>query len=98
MKQASAIAVLSIGLLLGPGSQLLTAAPNQPPPQPVVLLSPPSLTFSTQLLGTVSAPKIVTLTNTGTENLDIASFVIPGSSAPEFYQTNNCGSVVPPGE
>jgi hypothetical protein len=49
-----------------------------------------SLTFSGQLLGTTSAAQAVTLSNTGTAALTIASIGITG----DFSQTNNCGSSV----
>jgi hypothetical protein len=55
---------------------------------PGVLLSPTSLTFPDQQVGTTSAPLPVTLTNSGTATLNIASIV----SAGDFAQTNNCGT------
>jgi hypothetical protein len=57
---------------------------------PLVVLSPGSLTFSTQLVGTSSASQSVTLTNTGTATLTITSLTSSG----DFAQTNNCGSIV----
>jgi hypothetical protein len=57
---------------------------------PAVTLAPTSLTFGNQLIGTTSAAKTVTLTNTGTETLTITSIAISGN----FSQTNTCGATV----
>ena len=51
-------------------------------------VSPTGLTFLTQVIGTTSAPKTATLTNTGTVSLSITSITTGG----DFAQTNNCGS------
>jgi len=56
-------------------------------PTPVAVVSPSSLTFGSQLLGTASAPQPVTLSNTGTAALAIASISILG----DFSQTTTCG-------
>jgi phospholipase C len=58
---------------------------------PAVLLSPSSLNFGNQTVGTTSSPQSVTLTNTGVGPLNITSI---SSTNPDFAQTNNCGSVV----
>jgi phospholipase C len=58
---------------------------------PVVSLSPPSLNFGNQPLGTTSSPQSVTLTNTGTATLNITSIA---SNNPDFAQTNNCSSTL----
>ena len=55
-------------------------------------LSPTSLTFSTQAIGTTSAAKTVTLKNTGSTSLTIAAVAIVGTNAADFPQTHNCGS------
>ncbi len=60
---------------------------------PVVTLSPTSLMFNPQLVGTNSNPQTVTLTNNGDAWLNISSFVISG----DYSQTNNCGPSVSPG-
>jgi phospholipase C len=51
-------------------------------------VSPTSLSFLSQVLGTTSASKPVTLTNTGSVSLSITSITTSG----DFAQTNNCGS------
>src|SRR5438552_4729310 len=58
---------------------------------PNATLSPTSLTFSTQAIGTTSAAKTVTLKNTGTTSLTISSIAITGTNAGNFAQTHTCG-------
>lgn len=53
---------------------------------PVVRLYPALLNFGTQPVGRQSQPMTVTLTNTGADDLSIASIVASG----DFAQTNNC--------
>ena len=55
-----------------------------------VILSPTSLTFGSQLIGSTSAPKTVTLTN----NQSSAVTSISISASGDFGQTNNCGTSV----
>jgi hypothetical protein len=55
---------------------------------PGVTLSPTSLTFATQSVGTTSTPQIVTLTNSGGATLSISRVSISG----DFAETNTCGS------
>jgi hypothetical protein len=59
---------------------------------PNATLSPTSLTFSSQLVGTSSLPKTVTLRNNGTAHLTITSIGITGLNAGNFTQTHTCGS------
>jgi hypothetical protein len=60
-----------------------TAAPN-------ASLSPTSLIFSNQAIGTVSGAKIVTLKNTGTARLTITGIGIAGANSLNFIQTHTC--------
>jgi hypothetical protein len=60
---------------------------------PVVLLSPTSLTFPIQTVGTTSAPQGVTLTNTGSEALALTSI----TASAGYAQTNTCGLSVAAG-
>jgi hypothetical protein len=60
---------------------------------PVVYLSPASLTFPAQPVGTSSSAQSVTLTNTGNATLSITSIKASG----DFSQTNTCGSSVAAG-
>jgi Beta-propeller repeat len=59
-------------------------------PSPVVSLSPSSLSFPTQLVGSPSTPKSLNLANTGSVKLEITGFTTLG----DFAQTNNCGTSV----
>src|SRR5882762_4589016 len=53
-----------------------------------ISLSPTSLAFGNQVVGTTSSVKRITLTNTGTARLTLSSIA---ATAP-FGQTNTCGS------
>ena len=57
-------------------------------------LSPASLTFPSQPVGTAGMPKKITLTNTGTAAVTITSVSITGTDPSDFSQTNTCGSSV----
>jgi len=57
---------------------------------PAVSLSPTSLTFSSQAVGTSSSPQTLTLNNTGNAGLTISSIAVSG----DFSQTNTCSSSV----
>jgi hypothetical protein len=58
--------------------------------QPTVSLTPVKLTFSTQLIHTVSAAQAATLTNTGSQSVTISSILTTGP----FPETNNCPSTL----
>ncbi|HKS97443.1 MAG TPA: choice-of-anchor D domain-containing protein, partial [Terriglobia bacterium] len=60
---------------------------------PAVNLAPSSLTFSSQTVGTSSAAQTVTLTNTGSAPLNVASITASG----DFSQTNNCATSIAAG-
>ncbi|HUI42437.1 MAG TPA: FG-GAP-like repeat-containing protein [Terriglobia bacterium] len=59
---------------------------------PIVGLSPASLTFSTQTIGTTSPAQTVTLTNTGDGALEIDSV----TASAQFAETNTCGASLDP--
>ena len=61
-----------------------------------VLLSPGSINFGNQTVGTTSAPQNVTLTNRGNVALTISSISENGNNG-DFKETNNCGSSVAAG-
>jgi parallel beta-helix repeat protein/YD repeat-containing protein len=82
---------------LGPRLANLTFVDSaQDSPQSVALsgtgvqigLSPSSLAFGNQVVGTTSATQMVTVTNTGNSALSITS-IVPSSG---FTQSNNCGA------
>src|SRR5207302_10244294 len=55
---------------------------------PVATLSPTSLTFAGQSVGSTSAAQTVTLSNTGSATLSISGIAASG----DYAQTNNCGT------
>jgi hypothetical protein len=59
-----------------------------------VKLSPGSVVFPTQVVGTQSSAKVVTLTNVGTSTLTISSISLTGANAGDFTQTHTCGSTL----
>jgi hypothetical protein len=61
--------------------------------EPVVSLSPSSLAFPPQVVGTRSNPQTVTLSNTGYALVTILSV----STGGDFAQTNNCGTTMSAG-
>ncbi len=78
-------------------------APNSPQTVPltgvgtVMTLSPSSLDFGSQMVGTTSAPQTVTLTNHATAAVSIFGVRVSGSNPGAFAQTNTCGTSVPAG-
>jgi hypothetical protein len=60
---------------------------------PSAALSPTSLTFASQTVGTTSAAQAITLSNGGTAALSITSIAATG----DYVQTNNCGTSVAAG-
>ncbi|MFL5658953.1 MAG: N,N-dimethylformamidase beta subunit family domain-containing protein [Ktedonobacteraceae bacterium] len=59
-------------------------------PAPAVSLTPSSLTFSSQAIGSTSAAQAVTLKNSGTAALTITAIGLTGTNAGDFAQTNTC--------
>ena len=55
---------------------------------PTATLSPTSLSYGNELIGTQSAPQLVTLTNNGGQTLTISSIQVTSN----FLESNNCGS------
>jgi hypothetical protein len=62
-----------------------------------VNISPTGLSFTTQLVGSTSPPKNVTLTNTGASTLTINQIYFAGPNPGDFGQTNTCGSALAAG-
>jgi hypothetical protein len=75
----------------------LAAGPALAAAQPVVTLSPTSLNFGNQQVGTTSPGQNITLSNTGTGSLSITKISLTGSNAADYAQTNTCGSSVAAG-
>jgi len=70
----------------------LKPASASPPLAPAASLSPGSLSFGSQSVGTRGSAQTITLSNTGSAALDITSVAITGTDSADFSQTNNCGS------
>lgn len=66
---------------------------------PVAVLSPTSVSFGNQMVGTTSAIKLVTLTNAGSagSTLTISTKTITGANVGDFSQTNTCGATLAAG-
>ncbi len=64
--------------------------------QAAVSLSPSTLNFANQLVGTASAPVALTVTNTGSGALVIGSIAFSGANATDFTQKNTCTGPVAP--
>jgi sugar lactone lactonase YvrE len=59
---------------------------------PEAVLSAGSLTFAGQGVATAGTPRTLTLSNTGSGSLAIASIAISGANSGDFTQSNNCGA------
>jgi hypothetical protein len=53
-------------------------------------VSPPQINFGSVRIGKSSNPSKITLTNTGTSSLTVASISITGSNVGDFSQSNGC--------
>lgn len=59
---------------------------------PQLMLSPASLTFADQIIGSQSAAQVLTLKNTGNGVMQLTSIAIAGTQKSDFSQTNGCGT------
>lgn len=62
-----------------------------------VELSPMSVNFGNQTVGTKSLPKTITLTNKSSRAVSISDISIVGTDPKDFAETNTCGESVPAG-
>jgi Bacterial Ig-like domain (group 3)/FG-GAP-like repeat len=76
------------------GSPQTVALNGSAAPVPVVTLSPSSISFPAQYVGTSGLPQTVTLTNTGNDTLTIDSV---NTTAADFGELSSCGNSVPQG-
>jgi hypothetical protein len=60
----------------------------------VVSLSSKNLSFGSQLVSTMSAPKNIKVTNVGNTQLNFTGFAITGTNAGDFSQKNTCGMMI----
>jgi hypothetical protein len=65
--------------------------------QSAVSLSPSSVTFAAQLVGTASQSFAITLNNTGTGALAITSLTFSGTNPADFSEKDTCKGTVAPG-
>jgi hypothetical protein len=79
--------VVTIGGLPTSPNHLVSVLLNVP-----LFISPTSLTFATQALGTNSVSQSVTLTNTAPNFIAISSITFGGSNPTDFSQKNTCGT------
>jgi hypothetical protein len=77
-----------------PGNQILDVTESSTGAGASFTLSPASLAFGDQLRNTISAPKAVTLTNTGTSALPLTSRKVGGANPGQFAQTTTCPATV----
>lgn len=75
-----------------PLSSLTLATRTCPSAGPIVQMSSNRVYFQNQAVGTTSAPQTVTVTNKGTDTLDISSIGPKG----DYAETTTCGSTLPP--
>jgi hypothetical protein len=59
----------------------------------IISLSPATVTFASQSVGTSSPAQAITLTNVGSSVLKISSVTMQGANPGDFSQTNTCVSV-----
>jgi hypothetical protein len=78
------------------GSQQAVSLTGTGTQAPAVTLSPTSLSFGNERVGTSSAAQSVTLTNSGNATLTL-SIAIAGTNSGDFSQTNTCGASVAAG-
>jgi len=63
---------------------------------PIPVLSAGLLTYANTYVGTSTAAQSVTLTNSGTDTLKIASIAITGAQPTSFLTSNTCGTTLAP--
>jgi len=69
-----------------------TAAP--PASRPLIFFYPINLSFASRSVGTTSAAQTISVRDLGRGILEITSVAITGTNAGDFFQTNNCSSLV----
>ena len=87
--------VLATGGTGTDGSAQATAEVYENSSGPLVALSPGSLSFGAQQVGTTGPVQNVTVTNDGTADLDVSGIVITGADPGDFVAQSTCGVVVP---
>jgi hypothetical protein len=62
-----------------------------------IQLTPTSVNFGNQPVGTTSLPRKVTVTNKGSVAVKVTSIMITGLNAGDFAETNTCGRSIAAG-
>ena len=87
--------VLASGGTGNDGSAQATAELYRNSPGPLVAISPGSLSFGGQQVGTTGPAQNVTVTNDGTADLHVSGVAISGDDPGDFVAKGSCGVVVP---
>ena len=90
------LAVCFIGVVLAQSIRVKRIGPKQPE-TPAVSLSPASMNFGIQAVGTSSPQRTITLTNTGTGPLTISGINIVGGNSGDFSLGQNCPATLTAG-
>jgi hypothetical protein len=77
--------------VFGGGQMDAFVAKINPAVVPTLAISPTNLTFSTQVVGTTSAPQTITLTNQEKTSISIHSITSNDSDNPQFTFATSCG-------
>ncbi len=76
--------------------ETVASADSSPVPAPLAVVSPVSLAFGLQSLGTTSVAQVITVTNTGNASLLVSGISLSGANFGEFLVTaSDCGTVLP---
>ena len=62
-------------------------------PPPMITVSTISVNFGSVTVGNTSAPRVITIKDTGTSDLTVNEITLTGTNATEFGQTNSCSTV-----
>jgi len=82
----------TLNIVENAGGSTQTVTLNGQAGTPIAMVSPGTLNFGSQVLGSTSASQNVTLSNTGNFTLTLNSIAVSG----DFAQNNNCGSALAP--
>ena len=88
-----AMAILATSCGGGAGS----SATADPASTTGLSVSPPTVTFGSQAVGTTSAAQTNTVTNVGNSTVGISSIELAGTNPSDFAQSTNCGSTIAAG-